>query len=89
MDWVNTTVDTVLSDSSLENVANISQINWNWVRSMKFKTVRIHFLSDFFGLLSSRNIATLTMWLNDFSFLLTAILVFFENLFYKIYYYLM
>ena len=57
---------------------------------MKFETVRIHFfLSDFFGLLSSRNFATLAMWLNDFSFLLTAILVFFENLFYKIYYYLM
>ena len=29
-----------------ENFANIWQIKWNWLRSMKFETVRIHFLSD-------------------------------------------
>ena len=34
---------------------------------MKFVTVRIHFLSDAFGLLSSRNFATMATWLNDFS----------------------
>ena len=36
--------------------------------SMKF--VRIHFLSDVFGLLSSRNFATMAMLRNDFSSLL-------------------
>ena len=30
-----------------ENFANIRQIKWNWIRSMKFKTVRIYFLSEF------------------------------------------
>ena len=34
---------------------------------MKFVTVRIHFLSDAFGLLSSRNFATMATWRNDFS----------------------
>ena len=35
---------------------------------MKFVTVRIHFqLSDVFGLLSSRNFATMATWRNDFS----------------------
>ena len=43
---------------------------WNWIRSMKFETVRIHFLSAFFGLLSSRNFATMATWRNDFSSLL-------------------
>ena len=38
--------------------------------SMKFVTVRIHFLSDVFGLLSSRNFATMAMLRNDFSSLL-------------------
>jgi len=37
---------------------------------MKFDTVGIHFLSDVFGLLSSRNFATLATWHNDFSYLL-------------------
>ena len=37
-----------------ENFANNWQIEWNWTRSMKFETVQIHFLSDVFGLLSSR-----------------------------------
>ena len=31
------------------------------------ETVRIHFLNDAFGLLSSRNFATMAMWHNDFS----------------------
>ena len=30
-----------------ENFANIWQIKWNWIRSMKFETVRIYFLSEF------------------------------------------
>ena len=34
---------------------------------MKFEAVRIHFLSDVFGLLSSKNFATMTTWRNDFS----------------------
>ena len=29
-----------------ENFANIWQIKWNWIRSMKFETVRIYFLSE-------------------------------------------
>ena len=29
-----------------ENVASIWQIKWNWIRSMKFETVRIYFLMD-------------------------------------------
>ena len=34
-------LDTVLSDSTLENSANIFQMKWNWIRSMKFEAVRI------------------------------------------------
>ena len=68
-------LNTVLSDSTWENFANICQIKWNWMGSMKFERVRIHFLSDAFGLLSSKNFATMTTWRNDFSlfhsFLLT------------------
>ena len=30
-----------------ENLANIWQIKWNWIRSMKFETVRIYFFSEF------------------------------------------
>ena len=77
MESVNTTqklsfsfskLNTVLSDSTWENFTNICQIKWNWMGSMKFETVRIHFLSDVFGLLSSKNFATMTTWRNDFSF---------------------
>ena len=38
---------------------------------MKFETVRIYFLSDFLGLLSSNNFATMTTWRNHFSPLLS------------------
>ena len=34
---------------------------------MKFEAVRIHFLSDVFGLLSSPNFANMATWHNDFS----------------------
>ena len=34
---------------------------------MKFKTVQIHFLSDIFSLLSSRNFATKATWHDDLS----------------------
>jgi len=37
---------------------------------MNFETVRIHFLSGVFVLLSSRNLATMATWRNDFSSLL-------------------
>ena len=37
---------------------------------IKFETVRVHFSRDIFGLLSSRNFATLAKWHNDFSSLL-------------------
>ena len=37
---------------------------------MKFETVRIYFLSDIFGLLSSRKIAIMATWPKDFSSLL-------------------
>ena len=40
---------------------------WNWVGLLKFETVRIHFLSDVFGLLSSKNFATMATLCNDFS----------------------
>ena len=30
-----------------ENFSNIWQMKWNWIRSMKFETVRIYFLSEF------------------------------------------
>ena len=63
-------LDAVLSDSTPENFANIWQIKGNWICSMKFDKVQIHFLSDVFGLLSSRNFATLATWHNDFSYLL-------------------
>ena len=54
-------LDTVLSNSTPKNFANIWQINWKWIRSMKFETVRIHV----FGLLSSRNFATMATWPNN------------------------
>ena len=57
--------DTVLSDSSPDDFAKILQTKWNWIRSMKFETVRIHLLSDVFAFLSSRNIATMATWRND------------------------
>jgi len=57
----------VLSDSTPENFANIWQIQWNWIGSMKFETVQIHFLRDIFGLSSSRNSATMATWCNNFS----------------------
>ena len=37
---------------------------------MKFEAVRIHFLSEVFGFLSSKNFATMTTWRNDLSSLL-------------------
>ena len=53
------------------NPRKFRQIKWHWIRSMKFEAVQIHFLSDFFGLLSSKNFATTAMWHNDFSCLLS------------------
>ena len=38
------------------NFANIWHIKWNQIKSLKFETVQIHFLSDVFGLLSFRNL---------------------------------
>ena len=64
-------LDTVLSDSTRENLANICQIKWNWIKSLKFEAVRTRFLSDVFGLLSSKNFATIATWRNDFSSLLS------------------
>ena len=43
---------------------------------MKFETVRIHFLSDVSGLLSSRNFATVATSRNDFSSVLSLDMVF-------------
>ena len=45
--YTNLNSDTVPSDSTPENFANIWQIKWNWIRSMKFETVQIYFLSEF------------------------------------------
>ena len=58
--------DTVFSGSTSDNFAKILRIKWNWVRLMKFETVRIDFLSDVFGLLSSRNSAIMATWRNNF-----------------------
>ena len=41
---------------------------------MKFEAVLIYFLSDIFGLLSSRNFAAMAVWRNDFSSLITSLL---------------
>ena len=49
-------LNAVFSDLTPENLA----IN-------ESETVQIHFLSEFFGLLSSRNFATMAIWRNDFS----------------------
>ena len=68
-------LDAVLSDSTLENFAKIWQIKWNWIRLTRFETVRIHILSEVFGLLSSRNFATVATWLSDFSPLLPILLI--------------
>ena len=56
-----------------ENFANIWQIKWNEIRSMKFEEVRIHLQCKWrFSLLSSQNFATMAMWCNSFSSLLKA-----------------
>ena len=61
-------LDTVLSDSTPEKIANIWQVEWNWIRSMKFEKLRIHFkIKWIFGSLSSRNFATMVTWRKDFS----------------------
>ena len=60
-------LDAVLSDLTPENFPNIWQIKWNCISSMKFETVQLHFLSDVFGLVWSRNFATMATWRNDFS----------------------
>ena len=53
-----------------QNFVMICQIKWNWIRSLKFEKVGIDFLSDFIGLLSSKNFATIAKWRDDFSSLL-------------------
>ena len=52
----------VLSGSTRGNFANICQIKWNWIRSMKFEAVQIHFLSDVFGFLPFKHFATMATW---------------------------
>ena len=46
-------------------------MKWNWIRSMKFETVRIYV----FGLLSSRKFAIMATWRDDFSSLCRSTLV--------------
>ena len=55
-EWVNTTQKVSFPFSKLgygpfgfnpENFTNIWQIKWNWIRSMKFETLQIYFLSEF------------------------------------------
>ena len=66
-------LNTVLSDSTRENLANIWQIYWNWIRSEKSETVPIHFLSDVYrsvvvqkfcyhGKVTKRLLLTLAIW---------------------------
>ena len=52
---------TVLSDSTPDMTISptFDKFNETYLTSMKFVTVRIHFLSDVFGLLSCRNFATM------------------------------
>ena len=59
--------DLVLSHSTPENFANIWQIKWNLIGSMKFETVWIQLLRDIFGLSSSKNAVTMATWCNNFS----------------------
>ena len=56
-------LDAVLSDLTPENFAKIWQIKWNWIILTRFETVRIHILSEVFGLLSSRKFAIMATWL--------------------------
>ena len=63
-------LNAVLSDSTGGNFANNCQIKWNWIRWIKFEAVRIHFLSDVFGLSWSKNFAAMASWRNNFSSLL-------------------
>ena len=67
-------IDTLLSDSTRGNFTSICQIKWNWIRSMKFEPVRIHFLSEVFAMLSSKNFAIMATWCNDFSSLLISLM---------------
>ena len=49
MESVNTAQEfSLISDSTPDNFAKIFQSKWNLIRSMKFETVQIHFLSDVF-----------------------------------------
>ena len=68
-------LDAVLSDSTPENFAKIWQIKWNWIRLPRFETVRIHILSEFFGLLSSRKFTITATWLSVFPPLLPILLI--------------
>ena len=44
MELVNTAQEfSLISDSTPDNFAEIFQIKWNWIKSMEFETVRIHF----------------------------------------------
>ena len=67
-------LDTFLSDSTPENLANIWQhLKWNWIGSMKFEAAQMHFLSDLCGLLSFRNFATMATWRDDLSSILSSV----------------
>ena len=68
-------LDAVLSDSTPENFAKIWQIKWNWIRLARFETVRIHILSEVFGLLSCRKFPIMATWLIVFSPLLPILLI--------------
>ena len=68
-------LDAVLSDWTPENFAKIWQIKWNWIRLARFETVRIHILSEVFGLLSCRKFPIMATWLSVFSPLLPILLI--------------
>ena len=68
-------LDAALSDSTPENFAKIWQIKWNWIRLARFETVRIHILSEVFGLLSCRKFPIMATWLSVFSPLLPILLI--------------
>ena len=58
--WI-LSIGTVLSDSTPDMTISptFDKFNETYLTSMKFVTVRIHFLSDVFGLLSCRNFPTM------------------------------
>ena len=78
-EWQTLAIIREITDSILETGRNGSKpgvsriIRESWQPCVWNTTVRIHLLTDVFGLLSSRNCATMATWHNDFCSLLTKV----------------